>query len=278
MNYSEMYNDSCVKRYFDSLSHISLLTAEEEVDLSQKKKKGDRKAGERLVESNLRLVIKIAKGYANSDVSFIDLIQEGNIGLIRAADKFDPAMGCRFSTYASYWIKHYITRFIAKTGRLIRIPIRKNDMIKKIRQERDQFVNEHGCEPTVGDLSLAVGIDEKTVTEMLGYIQPTVSLELPLLNDEASLHEIVSDTRTQSPDSLYMKTEMKHEITDALDSLMGSEKEILKMRYGFSGEGELTLKEAGKHFGISAETVRQIEMRAMNKIRQKYQHLSCYID
>jgi RNA polymerase primary sigma factor len=278
MGMAELYNDSCVKRYFNSLSNIPLLDAEQEIELSNLKTKGDLRAREKLIESNLRLVIKIAKSYMNSEVSFIDLIQEGNIGLIRAAEKFDPSMGCRFSTYASYWVKHYITRFIAKTARSIRVPIRKNDLIKKIQHQRESFINEHGEEPTVRDLALYLGVEEKAIIEVLGYAQPTISLESPLLNEETSLHEIVSDTINQSPDSIYMQKELESGIGNALDSLMGNERDIIKMRYGFSGEGAATLKEAGSYFGISAETVRQIEMRAMSKIRQKYQHLSCYID
>lgn len=278
MIYSEVFSDSCLKSYFDSLSGQPLLSAEEEVDLSNRNKSGERKAGEKLVTSNLRLVIKIAKSFAGSEVSLTDLIQEGNIGLIRAAEKFDPSLGCRFSTYASYWIKHYITRYIAKTGRMIRIPIRKNDTIKKIMQVREDFVSEHGCEPTVSDLSICSGIDEKHVQEVLCYIQPSVSLEIPIFSDDSSLHDVIGDDKSDAPDDLVMKQELKDELRSALDSLMGNEKEILEMRFGFAGEGECTLKEAGRHFGISAETVRQIEMRAITKIRQRYQHLECYID
>jgi RNA polymerase primary sigma factor len=278
MQVSNVFNDSCLKSYFDSLAGLSLLSAEEEVDLSNRKKSGDKAAGEKLVTSNLRLVIKIAKNFSSSEVSLVDLIQEGNIGLIRAAEKFDPAIGCRFSTYASYWIKHYITRYIAKTGRMIRIPIRKNDIIKKIMQIREDFISEHGSEPTVRDLSICAGIDEKHVQDVLGYIQPSVSLEVPLFDEDSSLHDVISDDKGDAPDDLLMRQEMKDELRGALNSLMGNEKEILEMRFGFAGEGECTLKEAGRHFGISTETVRQIEMRAISKIRQRYQYLECYID
>jgi RNA polymerase primary sigma factor len=278
MQFSEVFSDSCLKSYFDSLSGHKLLSAEEEVDLSNRKKSGEREAGEKLVTSNLRLVVKIAKGFSGPDSSLTDLIQEGNIGLIRAAEKFDPSLGCRFSTYASYWIKHYISRYIAKTGRMIRIPIRKNDIIKKIVQVRESFLAEHGTEPTVRDLSLLSGVDEKNIQEVLCFIQPSVSLEVPLFNEDSSLHDVIGDEKGDAPYDEVMRQELRSELRGALDSLMENEKEILEMRYGFAGDGECTLKEAGRHFGISAETVRQIEMRAISKIRQRYQYLSCYID
>ena len=272
------YDESCESSYFSSLRPLPLLSQDDEQSLAFRKNKGDSIAREGLITSNLRLVIKIAKGYVHFEHSLIDLIQEGNMGLIRAAEKFDPDMGCRFSTYASYWIKHYITRFIAKTGRSIRMPIRKTDLFRKLQVEREQFINIHGMEPTAKDLSILLGVSEKEVSDLKEYFQPMMSLETPLNFEECNLHDFLGDDRSQSPDNLYARKEMYFEMHEALNSLVENEREILKMRYGFNDEGAVTLKEAGEYFGISAETVRQIEMRAMDKIRRKYGHLASYVD
>lgn len=271
-------DDSCVGSYFASITRFSLLDAVDEERLATLKNAGDEKAREALIKGNLRLVIRIAKSYINFEPSLIDLIQEGNIGLIRAAEKFDPSMGCRFSTYASYWIKHYITRFIAKTGRPIRLPIRKSDLFKKMQLERDSFIAEFGTEPTVRDLSILLGVQDKDVVELLECCQSTVSLETPLASSDASLHDVIHDEKTLPPETVYARKELTSEIDRAMDSLVDNEKQILKMRYGFSDDGTSTLKEAGAKLGVSAETVRQIEMRAIDKIRRQYSYLQHYMD
>lgn len=271
-------NESCLNQYFQAINEISLLTPEQEVDLARKKTTGDGGAKEKLINSNLRLVVKIAKNYTNLEPSLIDLIQEGNLGLIRAAEKFDYKMGCRFSTYASYWIKHYITRFIAKRGRTIRVPIRKGDLFRKIRKAQDYLVKDLGKEPNHVEIAALVGIDEKEVRDILEVFQPTVSLEYPLNDDEFNLYEVVKDEKYKSPAMMIYKRDLKDDLEAALNSLMDNEKKILRMRFGFDDERPITLKEVGNEFGISAETVRQIETRAMNKIKQKYAHLQNYLD
>jgi RNA polymerase primary sigma factor len=275
-NYSR--DETCISNYFASINAISLLTQEEEIALSTAKAHGDERAKEKLINANLRLVVKIAKNYTSLEPSIIDLIQEGNLGLIRAAEKFDPGMGCRFSTYASYWIKHYITRFIAKRSRTIRVPIRKGDMFKKIKKAQDILINELGKEPTHSEIANLLGIDEKDVSDILEVFQPTVSLEYPLNDGDFNLMEVVEDEKCLSPDFTLYKNDLKHELEEALDSLMENERMILRMRFGFDDDRSVTLKEVGSEFGISAETVRQIEARAMNKIRQKFAHLQDYID
>ena len=271
-------DESCVSSYFASITRFSLLDAHDEERLATLKNSGDEKAREDLIKSNLRLVIRIAKSYINFEPSLIDLIQEGNIGLIRAAEKFDPSMGCRFSTYASYWIKHYITRFIAKTGRSIRLPIRKSDLFKKLQVERDRFIVEYGAEPTVRDLSLLLGVQDKEIVELLECCQSTVSLETPLASTDTSLHDVIHDEKSLPPDSVYSRKELVMEMDRAMDSLVDNEKQILRMRYGFNDEEASTLKEAGASLGVSAETVRQIEMRAIDKIRRQYSYLQHYMD
>ena len=271
-------DDISMTNYFSSINEVDLLTSEEEVALAKAKCDGDEKSKEKLINANLRLVVKIAKNYTSLEPSLIDLIQEGNLGLIRAAEKFDYTMGCRFSTYASYWIKHYITRFIAKRSRTIRVPIRKGDLFKKIKRAQDTLVNELGKEPSHKEIADMLGIEEKSVSDIMEVFQPTISLEYPLNDEEFNLYEVVSDEKFQSPDMGIYKRDLKDELEHAMESLMDNEKEILKKRFGFEDEEPVTLKEVGNEFGISAETVRQIEARAMSKIKQKYSYLQDYID
>ncbi|HMB19641.1 MAG: sigma-70 family RNA polymerase sigma factor [Spirochaetota bacterium] len=271
-------DDISMTNYFSSINEVNLLTSEEEVTLAKAKCEGDEKSKEKLINANLRLVVKIAKNYTSLEPSLIDLIQEGNLGLIRAAEKFDYTMGCRFSTYASYWIKHYITRFIAKRSRTIRVPIRKGDLFKKIKRAQDSLVNSLGKEPSHKEIADMLGIEEKSVSDIMEVFQPTISLEYPLNDDEFNLYEVVSDEKFQSPDMGIYKRDLKEELEHAMESLMDNEKQILKKRFGFEDEEPVTLKEVGNEFGISAETVRQIEARAMSKIKQKYSFLQDYID
>lgn len=266
-----------LQNYFSSINKIALLSQEEEASLAKSKCQGDEKAKEKLINSNLRLVVKIAKNYTSLEPSIIDLIQEGNLGLIRAAEKFDPKIGCRFSTYASYWIKHYITRFIAKRSRTIRVPIRKGDLHKKITKARELLLSENGHEPTVLDLAVLLGVHEKEVRDIQEVFQPTVSLDNPLNDTDFSLLEVVEDATTVSPDYHVTRSELKEELESAMNSLLENEKKILRMRFGFDDDRPVTLKELGDEFGVSAETVRQIESRAMNKIKQKFSHLQDFL-
>ncbi len=272
------FEDLSINQYFNAINQVELLTPEEEIELAKKKCKGDEKAKEALINANLRLVVKIAKNYTNLESSLIDLIQEGNLGLIRAAEKFDYKMGCRFSTYASYWIKHYITRFIAKRSRTIRVPIRKGDLFKKIKRAQDELTNELGKEPTYKDIADMLGIDERSVSDILEVFQPTVSLEYPLNDEEFNLYEVVSDEKFLSPDTSISRRDLKKELEIAMESLMENERLILTKRFGLDGNEPVTLKDVGNEFGISAETVRQIEARAMQKIKQRFAYLADYIE
>ncbi len=271
------YDEISINQYFHAINAVKLLTSEEEIELAKAKGAGDLKAQERLINANLRLVVKIAKNYTSLEPSLIDLVQEGNLGLIRAAEKFDYKMGCRFSTYASYWIKHYITRFIAKRSRTIRVPIRKGDLFKKIKKAQESLTSDLGKEPSVKEIADMLGIDENIVADIMEVFQPTVSLEHPLNDDEFNLYEVVSDEKYQSPDTAITRKDLRDELELAMNSLMENEKRILRLRFGFDSERPVTLKEVGAEFGISAETVRQIESRAMNKIRQKFAHLEHYL-
>jgi len=272
------FEDLSINQYFNAINQVELLTPEEEIELAKKKCKGDEKAKEALINANLRLVVKIAKNYTNLESSLIDLIQEGNLGLIRAAEKFDYKMGCRFSTYASYWIKHYITRFIAKRSRTIRVPIRKGDLFKKIKRAQDELTNELGKEPSYKDIADMLGIDERSVSDILEVFQPTVSLEYPLNDEEFNLYEVVGDEKFLSPDTSISRRDLKKELEIAMESLMENERLILTKRFGLDGNEPVTLKDVGNEFGISAETVRQIEARAMQKIKQRFAYLADYIE
>lgn len=272
------YDNISIKNYYHAINEVKLLTQKEERELAIAKGKGDSKAVEKLVNANLRLVVKIAKNYISLEPSLIDLIQEGNLGLIRAAEKFDYRMGCRFSTYASYWIKHYITRFIAKKSRTIRVPIRKGDLFKKIKKAKDSLAAKFGKEPTNKEVSEMLAIDEKTVAEIIEIFKPTVSLEYPLNDGEFNLLEVVGDDKQNSPDMEIYRRELKDELEEAMSYLMDNERKILRMRFGFDDDRPITLKEIGNEFGISAETVRQIESRAIEKIKQKYAHLEDYMN
>lgn len=176
MNKFEYFNEVSLKQYFKLIKEIHLLSPEEEFELAKAKSMGDEKSREKLIISNLRLVVKIAKIFTCIEPSLIDLIQEGNIGLMKAAERFDYRLGCKFSTYASYWIKHYITRFIAKRSRAIRVPIRKGDLYKKIKRCQDILFNGLGREASIEEISEYIGINEKLVFEILNIFQPTVSL------------------------------------------------------------------------------------------------------
>lgn len=271
------YDEIGIHQYFHAINTVNLLSGEEELMLAKEKCRGNLLAKERLINANLRLVVKIAKNYTSLEPSLIDLIQEGNLGLIRAAEKFDYKMGCRFSTYASYWIKHYITRFIAKRSRTIRIPIRKGDLYKKIKKTQETLTSDLGKEPTCREIAEILCIEEGIVADIMEVFQPTVSLEHPLNDEDFNLYEVVSDEKYQSPDASVYKRDLRDELEEAMNSLLENEKMILRMRFGFDTDRPVTLKEVGAEFGISAETVRQIESRAMSKIRQKFAHLENYL-
>ncbi|HOA07405.1 MAG TPA: RNA polymerase sigma factor RpoD/SigA [Spirochaetota bacterium] len=269
-------NNSTLQQYFNSIKKFQLITAETEKILADRKNTGDSKAIDELVKANLRLVIKIAKSYTGTESSLIDLIQEGNIGLLRAAEKFDANAGCKFSTYASFWIKHYISRFIAKRSRPIRLPIRKTEMLRKISFTKEYLMKTEGKEPDNSEIAKYLNTDVNSVSEIMNSFQPVISLDAEIDND-FSIMDVTADKNNPAPDNKIINEELSNSIKAALDSLVGSEKSILIKRFGMDGNKSSTLKEIGNEMNLSAETIRQIETRALSRIREKHSHLKEYV-
>lgn len=271
-------SDYAMNGYLNDIERYTLLTQDDEKRLAKEINEGKKGAVEAMVSANLRLVVKIARGYTSKDNSLIDLIQEGNIGLIRAAEKFDPNMGCKFSTYAAYWIKHYITRYIAKRSRIIRMPIRKGNLYNKILQASNQLAAELGREATVEEISALLDVSLDQVTDLMEAFQSVVSLEEPLNEDGFTLYDTLHDDGNNHPESMTLKDDLKRDLLDALDSLMENEQKIIRKRYGLESNKVHTLKELSEEFKISTETVRQIELRALAKMRKQNDGLRGYMD
>lgn len=271
-----LYEDS-LKSYYESVKRIPLLTAEDERDLSMRIQNGDEAARARLIESNLRLVIKIARSFANFDVSLIDLIQEGNAGLIKAAERFDYRKNVRFSTYASWWIKQAITRSLVNTRRAIRLPHRKEELIRRIHKAHAALSQLYAREPSYEELAKELGITAATVREALDLSGGVVPLEVEKDDDEGGSIIDVYEDLSYSPD-LQMERECERERTlGLLEELMERERTVLMYRFEFFGAKKSTLKVIGQSMGISAETVRQIEKRALRKLREKNDEYQSYL-
>lgn len=271
-----LYEDS-LKSYYESVKRIPLLTAEDERDLSMRIQDGDEAARARLIESNLRLVIKIARSFANFDVSLIDLIQEGNAGLIKAAERFDYRKNVRFSTYASWWIKQAITRSLVNTRRAIRLPHRKEELIRRIHKAHATLSQLYAREPSHEELAKELGIASASVREALELSGGVVPLEVEKDDDEGGSIIDVYEDHSYSPD-LQMERECERERTlGLLEELMERERTVLMYRFEFFGAKKSTLKVIGQSMGISAETVRQIEKRALRKLRERNDEYQSYL-
>jgi RNA polymerase primary sigma factor len=265
-------SEDTLKMYYERVKQIPLLNAEEERDLSKRIQSGEEAARTRLIEANLRLVIKIARAFANFDVPLIDLIQEGNMGLIKAAERFDYRRNVRFSTYASWWIKQAVTRSLVNSRRSIRLPHRKEELIKRIHKTYGYLSQTLSREPTRGEIALELGIAEHLVHEALDMSGSVVPLEADTDDDEAgSILDVYAD-ETYSPDIELIRGDAREKTVALLEALMEKEREVLIYRFEFYGNGKKTLKGIGESMGISAETVRQIEKRAIRKLRDQYDY------
>ncbi|TSC87939.1 MAG: RNA polymerase primary sigma factor [Microgenomates group bacterium Gr01-1014_16] len=258
-----------VRMYLREIGRIPLLKSPEEIALAQKIEKGDRRAKKKLTESNLRLVVSIAKKYVMRGLSLLDLIQEGNQGLIRAVEKYDWRKGYKFSTYATWWIRQAITRAIADQARTIRIPVHMVETINKLIRIQRQLMQKLGREPTAEEVATEMGeITAHRVREILKIAQDTTSLETPVGDEEDSmLGDFIADTSQPSPIEAASKELLKENIEEVLATLSDREARVLRMRFGLDGKNPMTLEEVGREFGVTRERIRQIEAKALRKLK-----------
>ena len=260
--------DDPVRMYLKEIGRVNLLTAQDEVTLAKAIEDGDWEAKQRLTEANLRLVVSIAKKYIGRGMSFLDLIQEGNMGLIRAVEKFDYHKGYKFSTYATWWIRQAITRAIADQARTIRIPVHMVETINKLVRISRRLLQELGREPTDDEIGEEMGITPEKVREIIKVSQDPVSLETPIGEEEDShLGDFVEDKEAVAPSDAASLTMLHNEVEDILDTLTPRERRVLQLRFGLIDGHQRTLEEVGKRFGVTRERIRQIEAKALRKLR-----------
>ncbi|HIW03125.1 MAG TPA: RNA polymerase sigma factor RpoD [Firmicutes bacterium] len=261
-------SDDPVKVYLKDIGKVPLLTGNEEVELAQKMAEGDEAAKARLSEANLRLVVSIAKRYVGRGMLFLDLIQEGNLGLMKAVEKFDYTKGFRFSTYATWWIRQAITRAIADQARTIRIPVHMVETINKLTRTTRLLVQALNRDPTPAEIGKEMGISEDKVREIQKIAQDPVSLDTPIGEEEDShLGDFLEDTHASSPQDQATTTMLKEELMSVLETLTPREQAVIRLRYGIDGSHPRTLEEVGKRFGVTRERIRQIEAKALRKLR-----------
>ena len=257
-----------VRMYLKEIGKVPLLTADEEVELAMRMEAGDEAAKHKLCEANLRLVVSIAKKYMGRGMLFLDLIQEGNLGLIKAVDKFDYTKGYKFSTYATWWIRQAITRSIADQARTIRIPVHMVETINKLIRVSRQMLQEQGREPTPDEIAVEMGISVEKVREILKIAQEPVSLETPIGEEEDShLGDFIPDEDAPAPAEAAAFSMLKEQLVDVLGTLTEREQKVLQLRYGLVDGRPRTLEEVGKEFEVTRERIRQIEAKALRKLR-----------
>ncbi|NLL73247.1 MAG: RNA polymerase sigma factor RpoD [Clostridiales bacterium] len=260
--------DDPVRMYLKEIGKVDLLTADEEVELAQRMEAGDESARKRLAEANLRLVVSIAKRYVGRGMLFLDLIQEGNLGLIKAVEKFDYRKGFKFSTYATWWIRQAITRAIADQARTIRIPVHMVETINKLTRVQRQLLQELGREPTPEEIADVLDITPERVREIQKISQEPVSLETPIGEEEDShLGDFIQDDNVPVPADAAAFTLLKEQLVDVLGTLTEREQRVLKLRFGLEDGRARTLEEVGKEFNVTRERIRQIEAKALRKLR-----------
>ena len=260
--------DDPVKTYLKEIGRVPLLTPEEEIDLAIRISNGDEAAKKRLSEANLRLVVSIAKRYVGRGMLFLDLIQEGNLGLIKAVEKFDYTKGYKFSTYATWWIRQAITRAIADQARTIRIPVHMVETINKVIRVSRQLLQELGHDPSPAEISAEMGMPVEKVREILKIAQEPVSLETPIGEEEDShLGDFIPDEGASEPSEAASFTLLKEQLMDVLSTLTPREEKVLKLRFGIEDGRTRTLEEVGKEFNVTRERIRQIEAKALRKLR-----------
>jgi RNA polymerase primary sigma factor len=258
-----------LRLYLRSIGRVELLTAPQEISLAKRIERGDMSAKRHMVEANLRLVVSIAKGYLGRGLSFLDLIQEGSLGLIRAVEKFDYRRGYKFSTYATWWIRQAVTRAIADKARTIRIPVHMVEKLNRVTHVERQLVQRMGREPEAAEIAAELDITVREVRDILRVAQMPVSLEKPVGDEEESeLGDFVADDRTEEPFDTATERLQREDIQKALDALPERERQVIELRYGLRGHEPLTLEEVGRTFGVTRERIRQIESNTLKKLKQ----------
>jgi len=260
--------DDPVKVYLKEIGRVPLLTPEEEIELATRMDAGDSHARKRLSEANLRLVVSIAKRYVGRGMQFLDLIQEGNLGLIKAVEKFDHTKGFKFSTYATWWIRQAITRAIADQARTIRIPVHMVETINKVKKVSSQLLHKNGHEPTAEEVSLELDMPVDKVREIMRISQEPVSLETPIGEEEDShLGDFIPDDDAPAPAEAASHTLLREQLGEVLSTLTDREEKVLRLRFGLEDGRSRTLEEVGKEFNVTRERIRQIEAKALRKLR-----------
>ncbi len=260
--------DDPVKVYLKEIGRVPLLTSDEEVELAIRISQGDSAAKKRLSEANLRLVVSIAKRYLGRGMHFLDLIQEGNLGLIKAVEKFDYTKGFKFSTYATWWIRQAITRAIADQARTIRIPVHMVETINKVKKVSSQLLHQNGHEPSADEIAEELNMPVEKVREIMRVAQEPVSLETPIGEEEDShLGDFIPDDDAPAPADAASHTMLREQLMEVLDTLTPREEKVLRLRFGLEDGRSRTLEEVGKEFNVTRERIRQIEAKALRKLR-----------
>jgi len=262
-------SDSSLRLYMREISNTQLLTPKEEIELAARIRKGDKEARTRMIKANLRLVVKIAQGYSNYGLPLADLISEGNIGLMKAVERFDPAKGGKLSTYGSWWIKQSIKRALANQSKTIRLPIHMVDKIAKLRRISSMLAEAYGREPTEEELCEETGIPRKKMALLKRASQRPTSLDAPVGDDDGSNYsEIIGDEQAVDPFEALSDKNMVNQIDDLLDVLDERESKIIEARFGLNGKTPMTLEEVGREFGVTRERIRQLQNIALDRMRK----------
>jgi RNA polymerase primary sigma factor len=266
-----------LKLYVRAIGDGPLLTPAEERELARRKDEGDEEAKKKLIESNLRLVMSITRNYTTAGVPLLDLIQEGNLGLIRAVEKFDYKLGYKLSTYATWWIRQAVTRALADQGRTIRLPVHVADQVRRLMRARRQLAQKLNREPTQQELAKESGFTDKRVQELLDLVEDPVSLETPVGDGESMYADLIEDVHSERPDESTSKKLRRRELSEALHRLNPRMRRVLSLRFGLDGEQPQTLEEVGAGLGITRERVRQLESRALRELRAVAPDLELYL-